>query len=100
MAQRGSLRLRSGVWWGSWSSIVTDHSTGNKKRKQHTVRVGPKSLGKTLAARKLAKHIEAAENPGGKHRPDAAVTLEAFTRARWLPTREPKWRSFTDAKGR
>ena len=100
MAQRGSVRTRSGSWWGSYSSIVVDPGTGDKRVKQHTIKLGPKSMGKITAARALAKHIESTENTSGKHRPDAAVTLESFARSRWLPTREPKWRSFTDASGR
>lgn len=79
--------------------MVVDLATGIKTRRQHTVWVGPKSMGKLPAARALTKIVEAEESTGNAHRPDAAATLESFTRTRWLPTREPKWRSFTDSDG-
>lgn len=100
--RRGGLRILYGATWGYFTTTVVEPSTGEKKRKQHSVKLGPASLMKRdlkTAYKALDAHIEAAEDISGKHRPDAAVTLESFARARWLPTREPKWRSFTDAKG-
>lgn len=100
--RRGGLRVLYGATWGYFTTTTVDHSTGEKKRKQHSVKLGPASLMKRdlkTAYKALDAHIEAAEDTSGKHRPDAAVTLEYFARTRWLPTREPKWRSFTDAAG-
>ena len=101
MAQRGTLRIAGSNFFGYWNDIVIDPSTGEKKRKQRCVKLGPKSLGKKKAYELLADEIKrSVGNNNGRHRPDSSVTLEWYTRNRWLPTKEASWRSHTDAKGR
>jgi integrase len=99
--QRGSIRVESGSWYGYWNTYAYDPSTDKNIRKQRSAKLGPKSLSRFQAFKILAGEIErtglgtAAEGNG--NRPDSAVTLERFTRTRWLPLREAKWRPSTKA---
>ncbi len=97
--QRGSIRVESGSWYGYWNTYAYDPSTDKNVRKQRSVKVGPKSLSKHQAYKILAVEIERSLGGavGNGNRPDSAITLERFTRTRWLPLREAKWRVSTKA---
>ena len=102
--QRGSIRVESGSWVGYWNTYRYDPSIDKNVRKQRSAKLGPKSLSKFQAYKILSSHIEqsvlAPSQADSGHRPDGSVTLERFTRTRWLPLKEGKWRSHKDAKGR
>ncbi len=103
MGQRGTLKIESGSWRGFYSTYEVDRTTGKKKRRQKSTLLGPKSLGKFEAYKLLAAEIERAlggTDGAVRHRPSATVTLEQYTRSRWLPTKEANWRSHRDSKGR
>jgi integrase len=102
--QRGSIRVESGSWVGYWNTYRYDPSIDKNVRKQRSAKLGPKSLSRFQAFKILAGHIEqsvlgSSQGDSG-HQPDGTVTLERFTRTRWLPLKEAKWRSHKDAKGR
>ena len=98
--QRGSIRVESGSWYGYWNTYTYDPSTDKNVRKQRSAKLGPRSLSRFQAFKILAGEIErsglgtVAEDGT---RPDSTVTLERFTRTRWLPLREATWRPSTKA---
>jgi integrase len=98
--QRGTVRIESASWRGYWHEYVTNPSTGKTQRKQRSVRLGPRSLGKKEAREILSKEIARVTKGDGTPSPDGSITFEEFARSRWLPTKEAKWRSHTDSKGR
>jgi integrase len=100
--QRGSIRVESGSWIGYWNTYQYNPSTDENVRKQRSAKLGPKSLSKFQAYKILSSHIEQSGQAGGQagHRPDSTVTLEVFTRTRWVPLKAATWRSYTNAKGR
>jgi integrase len=96
--QRGSVRVESGSWLGYWNTYSYEPSTDTTKRKQRSVRLGPKSLSKFKAYKILAGHIErSVQGTSLLHQPDSEMTLENFTRTRWLPTKESRWRESSKA---
>src|SRR6266568_9418871 len=95
--QRGSIRVENGSWMGYWNTYTYDTSTDSNKRKQRSVKLGPKSLSKFQAYKILAGHIENSTNGNNGHIPDSAATLEKFARSRWLPLKEAKWRDGSKA---
>jgi integrase len=101
--QSGSIREESNSWYGYYNEYLPDPKTGEAKRKSRCVNLGPRSeISKFEAQQKLRKIIQDSSTvlPNGKPRPDGRITLEQFTRNRWLPTKEPKWRSHVDASGK
>ncbi len=98
--QRGSIRVESGSWIGYWNTYQYNPDTDQNVRKQRSKVLGPKSLSKFAAYKILSQYIEQSTHTVAAHRPDGAVTLEVFTRTRWVPLKEGGWRSFTNAKGR
>jgi integrase len=91
--QRGSLRVESGSWYGYFNTTVYDAQTNTKRRKQRAVKLGAfHKLSKAEAYKALAGEIERAFSGGISVRPDPTVTLEVFTRTRWLPQKEAIWR--------
>jgi integrase len=98
--QRGSIRVESGSWVGYWNTYQYNPETDENVRKQRSKVLGPKSLSKHQAYKVLSSYIEQSAHTVAAHRPDGAVTLEVFTRSRWVPLKEGGWRSFTNDKGR
>ncbi len=101
--QRGFVRVESGAWIGYWSVYVYDPEKQKSIRKQRSIRLGnEKEFSRFKALNALAPHIEKSlvGTLHDTHTPDGSVTLEQFSRARWLPIRAAEWRSHTDAKGR
>src|SRR6266478_9167561 len=96
--QRGSIRLEGDAYVGYWNTYQYNPDTDTNVRRQKCKSLGPKSIGKHAARQILAEHI--AQSVIEAPRPDGSVTLEAFTRSRWVPLKEGGWRSFTNAKGR
>ncbi len=90
--QRGSLRIESGSWYGYFNTYILDEKTDKKKRKQKTVKLGPAEgrgkLTKWDAQDKLRVEIEKTLGANGEAVPDPKITLEVFTKTRWLPLRE------------
>jgi len=84
---------------GYWNTYKYNPDTDQNVRTQRCKKLGPKSWSKFQAYKELAKYIE---QPGTDEapRPDGSVTLEVFTRTRWVPLKEGGWRSFSNAKGR
>src|SRR5438132_9379635 len=95
--QRGSIRVESGSWVGYWNVYQYNSETDKNDRKQRSAKLGPKSLSKFQAYKILAGHIESTTQGNHSHRPDGSVTLEKFTRSRWLPLKEAKWRDASRA---
>jgi integrase len=97
--QRGMLRIEGPSWIGYFSTYILDHETGERKRKQKCIKLGPKNLGKREAQTILDEEIKRALN--GDHttngRPDPSVSLEAFARSRWLPLKNGRWRPSTES---
>jgi hypothetical protein len=93
--QRGSIRVESGSWIGYWNTYQYNEDTDQNVRKQRSKVLGPRSLSKFQAYKELAKHIEQSKEQ--IQRPDSAITLETFTRTRWLRLREATWRPSTRA---
>ncbi len=61
MSQRGSVRIQSGSWYGSFNEYFADPQNGETKRRQKTVNLGPAStLDKNQAYEELRKEIERA----------------------------------------
>jgi integrase len=98
--QRGLVRVEGKSWLGYFSTYTYDATTNKNIRKQRSVRLGKKSLTKFEAYRELAKHIEKSGVGPRAAQLDGRVTFKQFAESRWLPTRESRWRSFTNAKGR
>src|SRR5438067_486452 len=98
--QRGSIRVESGSWIGYWNTYQYNPDTDENVRKQRSVKLGPKSLSKFAAYKILSSYIDQSTRTREGHRPDGAVTLEVFTRTRWVPLKEGGWRGYTNAKGR
>jgi integrase len=102
--QRGSIRIESGSWVGYWNTYQYNPSTDQNVRKQRSVKLGPKSLSRFKAFQILAGHIEqsvlSTSRGDAGHRPDSTLTLEKFTRTRWVPLKEATWRGYKNAKGR
>lgn len=102
--QKGTLKIESGSYRGFWNTYELNPSTGEKKRKQRSVLLGPKSMGKKEALEKLRKEIElslgTADGEPLPARPNGSITLEQYTRSRWLPMKQADWRTTKDFKGR
>jgi integrase len=99
-AQLGSLKEESGSWRGFWNTYIVDGETGERKRKQRSVLLGPvATMSKAEAKKALIAEIEKATVlPSNKGpRPDPAMTFETFTRTRWMPLREATWRPSSKA---
>ncbi len=101
--QRGSVRVESGAWIGYWSVYLYDAKRKKNVRKKRSIRLGDANgLSNFKALNLLAPHIE--KSLSGTvhdlHAPDGSVTLEQFTRARWISIRASEWRVNTNSKGR
>jgi len=90
--QHGHVRIEGHSWIGYWNTYTYDEITGEKKRKQRSVRLGPKSLGKFEAQKLLAAEIEKSIGAQKAHVVDPSIAFEKFTRERWMPLKESKWR--------
>jgi integrase len=91
--QRGHVRLEGRSFIGYWNTYTYDESTEERKRKQKSVRLGPKSMGKFEAEKRLAEFIEKSIGPQSAPVIDSALSFEKFARDRWMPLKEPKWRN-------
>jgi len=83
--------------------LLLRHVNRHEQTKAAQRQAGAETLSRFQAFKLLSGHIEESmvgTTHGTKHRPDSSMKLEQFTRARWLPTKEAKWRGHTDAKGR
>ena len=87
---------------GYWNAYTVDPTTQIKARKQRCLKLGPRTLGKFEARELLRQEIERSMQGASAEnlRPDPSVTFEHFTHTRWFPTKEAKWRSHKDDKGR
>jgi integrase len=93
--QDGWVEERGGrvrKWYGHYFEYVTDEQ-GKETRRHRGVYLGEKSkLRKWAAEEKLRKEIAKIQ----KHQPKGdLLTLEWFTRERFLPMREPQWAQST-----
>lgn len=83
--QRGTLKIESGSYRGFWNTYEIDPSTGEKKRRQRSVLLGPTSMGKKEAYNKLRKEIERSLETSdalpARLRPDGSITRDS-TRVR------------------
>jgi integrase len=95
--QRGHVRIEGHSWIGYWNAYSYDEVTGEKKRKQRSIRLGPKSIGKFEAQKRLVAEIEKSIGPQSVPVIDSALSFEKFTRERWVPLKEPKWRDSSRA---
>ena len=92
--QKGFVREESGQWRGYFNLKIIDAATGLTKYRQQSVLLGPAE--KPLSASKLKAYdllraeIQRVTGGGLGARPDGTITLEKFTRERWLPLREAK----------
>ena len=99
--QKGFVREESGQWRGYFNLKIIDAATGLTKYRQQSVLLGPAE--KPLSASKLKAYdllraeIQRVTGGGLGARPDGTITLEKFTRERWLPLREAKWRPSSKA---
>jgi hypothetical protein len=97
--QRGSLRIRSGSFVGYYNTYVID-GHGQKQRRQKAIVLCTIDAGKWQARRLLQEKIDS-EFLGEKAsaKPDPKMSLEQFTRERWLPMMEPRWRKYKTSDG-
>jgi integrase len=99
--QSGSIRVESGSWYGYWNTYRYDPTTDKNVRKQRSAKLGPKSLSRHQAYKILAGHIgNSVGTTQAAHTPDGTISLEKFTRTRWVPLKEGKWRGHKNASGR
>jgi integrase len=90
--QRGSVRIKSESWYGSFNEYVHDPLSDITKRVQRCVKLGPKSLKRWQAFKLLEKEIDRTLGPSQSVRPDSRVTLKWFVREVWIPLKEGRWR--------
>jgi hypothetical protein len=89
--QDGYLTRQSGSWLGHYSKWILDHSTGQRKRLQRALKIGPASMSKTEAREKLRQRI--VQEIGITA--DSRVTVRWFIDQRWKPLHEGGWREST-----
>jgi len=88
--KQGNLTKQNGRWYGHFSMMVFDPTTGGKRKKQRCVVLGPvKGTSEKKARLLLRDAITAEAGVTG----DGRVTLEGFTKSVWIPLHEGRWRS-------
>lgn len=92
--QRGYVTTKSHAWIGHYSKWIVDPTTGEKRRKQESEKVGEvQTMTKTQA--KVALQKVMARELGITQ--DARLTLSGFITQRWMGLYEGGWRPSTTA---
>jgi integrase len=99
--QRGWLTKEGGLIYGNYRRYVTDPATGERKKKQVVLVLGPIGKLKQWEARQKLEVIITEDlglRQSQKDRPDPGTLFGWFVQHRYLPIREGRWHRATKEK--